>query len=138
MIEVEGLTKRYGKTLAVDNISFHIRKGEVVGLLGPNGAGKTTTMKILTCFISATAGKAGINGFDTFDNPLKVREQIGYLPESCPLYQDSEVTGYLNFCAEVRAISSVKPSRVTRSQKASCSALCASFTPCTVPEPWVA
>ena len=104
MIEVEGLTKRYGKTLAVDNISFHIRKGEVVGLLGPNGAGKTTTMKILTCFISATAGKAGINGFDTFDNPLKVREQIGYLPESCPLYQDSEVTGYLNFCAEVRGI----------------------------------
>jgi ABC-2 type transport system ATP-binding protein len=104
MIEVEGLTKRYGRNLAVDDISFHIRKGEVVGLLGPNGAGKTTTMKILTCYISATSGRASIAGFDTFDQPLKVREQIGYLPESCPLYQDTDVTTYLNFCAEVRGI----------------------------------
>lgn len=104
MIEVEGLTKNYGRNVAVDNISFHIRKGEVVGLLGPNGAGKTTTMKMLTCFISATAGRASINGFDTFDDSLKVREQIGYLPESCPLYQDSDVVDYLNFCAEVRGI----------------------------------
>ncbi len=108
MIEVEGLTKRYGNNKAVDNISFHIRKGEVVGLLGPNGAGKTTTMKILTCYISATAGTASINGYDTFDNPLKVREQIGYLPESCPLYQDSDVTAYLDFCAEVRGIQPTK------------------------------
>jgi ABC-2 type transport system ATP-binding protein len=104
MIEVEGLSKRYGRNLAVDDISFRIRKGEVVGLLGPNGAGKTTTMKILTCYISASAGRASINGFDTFDQPLKVREQIGYLPESCPLYQDSDVTTYLDFCAEVRGI----------------------------------
>ena len=104
MIEVEGLTKRYDRTLAVDDVSFSISKGEVVGLLGPNGAGKTTTMKILTCFISATAGRASINGFDTFDNSLQVREQIGYLPESCPLYLDSDVTGYLEFCAEVRGI----------------------------------
>jgi ABC-2 type transport system ATP-binding protein len=104
MIEVEGLTKRYGRNLAVDDISFQIRKGEVVGLLGPNGAGKTTTMKILTCYISATSGRASIAGFDTFDEPLKVREQIGYLPESCPLYQDTDVTTYLNFCAEVRGI----------------------------------
>jgi len=108
MIEVEGLTKRYDRTLAVDDISFHIRKGEVVGLLGPNGAGKTTTMKILTCYISATAGRASINGFDTFDDSLKVREQIGYLPESCPLYQDSDVVTYLNFCAEVRGIAPSK------------------------------
>jgi ABC-2 type transport system ATP-binding protein len=105
MIEVEGLSKRYGSTLAVDDISFHIRKGEVVGLLGPNGAGKTTTMKILTCYISATAGRAAINGFDTFDQPLKVREHIGYLPESCPLYHDSDVVTYLNFCADVRGLS---------------------------------
>jgi ABC-2 type transport system ATP-binding protein len=105
MIEVEGLSKRYGRHLAVNDISFQIRKGEVVGLLGPNGAGKTTTMKILTCYISATAGRAAINGFDTFDEPLKVREQIGYLPENCPLYQDTDVTAYLNFCAEVREIS---------------------------------
>ena len=85
MIHVEGLTKRYGRSLAIDDISFHINKGEVVGLLGPNGAGKTTTMKILTCFISATAGKASIDGFDTFDEPLEVRKQIGYLPERCPM-----------------------------------------------------
>src|SRR5690606_8538566 len=96
--------KRYGDNLAVDDISFHIRKGEVVGLLGPNGAGKTTTMKILTCYISATAGRAAIGGFDTFDQPLKVREQIGYLPESCPLYHDADVAGYLGFCADVRGL----------------------------------
>jgi ABC-2 type transport system ATP-binding protein len=104
MIHVEGLTKRYGQSLAIDNVSFHINKGEVVGLLGPNGAGKTTTMKILTCFISATSGKASINGHDTFDEPLKVKEQIGYLPESCPLYHDMDVTTYLRFSAEVRGI----------------------------------
>jgi ABC-2 type transport system ATP-binding protein len=104
MIHVDGLTKRYDRSLAIDNISFHINKGEVVGLLGPNGAGKTTTMKILTCFISATAGKASIDGHDTFDEPLKVREQIGYLPESCPLYHDMDVETYLAFIAEVRGI----------------------------------
>lgn len=108
MIHVEGLTKRYGQSLAIDNVSFHINKGEVVGLLGPNGAGKTTTMKILTCFISATAGKASINGHDTFDEPLKVKEQIGYLPESCPLYHDMDVTSYLRFSAEVRGIPAAK------------------------------
>jgi ABC-2 type transport system ATP-binding protein len=108
MIHVEGLTKRYGQSLAIDNISFHINKGEVVGLLGPNGAGKTTTMKILTCFISATAGRASINGHDTFDAPLQVKEQIGYLPESCPLYHDMDVGEYLAFSAEVRGIPSGK------------------------------
>src|SRR3954463_14211315 len=102
MIRVEGLSKRYGGNLAVDDVSFEINRGEVVGLLGPNGAGKTTTMKILTCFISATAGRASINGHDTFDQPLKVKEQIGYLPESCPLYHDMDVATYLAFSAEVR------------------------------------
>ncbi len=111
MIHVEGLTKRYGQSLAIDNISFHINKGEVVGLLGPNGAGKTTTMKILTCFISATAGKASINGHDTFDEPLQVREQIGYLPESCPLYHDMDVSQYLSFAAEIRGIAPDKRGR---------------------------
>ena len=106
MIHVEGLTKRYGRAHAIDNISFHINKGEVVGLLGPNGAGKTTTMKILTCFISATAGRASIDGHDTFDQPLKVRQQIGYLPESCPLYHDMDVKAYLDFAAEVRGVDS--------------------------------
>ncbi len=104
MIEVEGLTKRYGGNPAVNDISFRIRKGEVVGLLGPNGAGKTTTMKMLTCYISATSGRASINGFDTFDHPLKVREQIGYLPESCPLYHDADVVTHLRFCADVRGL----------------------------------
>jgi|SRR5690606_17637900 len=108
MIHVEGLTKRYGQSLAIDNISFHINRGEVVGLLGPNGAGKTTTMKILTCFISASSGKASINGHDTFDAPLKVKEQIGYLPESCPLYHDMDVSAYLAFSAEVRGVPSSK------------------------------
>jgi ABC-2 type transport system ATP-binding protein len=108
MIHVEGLTKRYGQSTAIDNISFHIERGEVVGLLGPNGAGKTTTMKILTCFISATAGRASINGHDTFDQPLKVKEQIGYLPESCPLYHDMDVTTYLAFTAEVRGVAADK------------------------------
>jgi ABC-2 type transport system ATP-binding protein len=106
MIHVEGLTKKYGRATAVNDISFHIKKGEVVGLLGPNGAGKTTTMKILTCFISATSGKASIDGHDTFDEPLKVRQQIGYLPESCPLYHDMDVRGYLEFAAEVRGVES--------------------------------
>jgi len=104
MIEVDGLTKRYGTHLAVNDISFRIRKGEVVGLLGPNGAGKTTTMKMLTCYISATSGRASINGFDTFDQSLQVREQIGYLPENCPLYHDSDVVSYLRFCADVRGL----------------------------------
>jgi ABC-2 type transport system ATP-binding protein len=115
MIQVEGLSKRYGATLAVDDVSFEVGKGEVVGLLGPNGAGKTTTMKILTCYISATAGRASINGFDTFDEPLKVREQIGYLPESCPLYHDMDVTAFLEFCAEIRGIpGSTRKSAVER------------------------
>jgi ABC-2 type transport system ATP-binding protein len=104
MIEVEGLTKRYDRVAAVDDVTFRVDKGEVVGLLGPNGAGKTTTMKILTCYISATSGRASVNGFDTFDEPLKVREQIGYLPENCPLYQDADVTTFLEFCARVRGI----------------------------------
>src|SRR3954470_8802500 len=120
MIHVEGLTKRYGSALAIDNISFHINRGEVVGLLGPNGAGKTTTMKILTCFISATAGKASINGHDTFDQPLKVKEQVGYLPESCPLYHDMDVTTYLDFAAEARGVAADKRKRAVEKAISDC------------------
>lgn len=120
MIHVEGLTKRYGRARAIENISFDINKGEVVGLLGPNGAGKTTTMKILTCFISATAGKASINGFDTFDQPLKVKEQIGYLPESCPLYLDMDVTTYLAFAAEARGVAADKRKRAVDKAVSDC------------------
>ena len=120
MIHVEGLTKRYGPALAIDDISFDIHKGEVVGLLGPNGAGKTTTMKILTCFISATAGRASINGFDTFDEPLKVKEQIGYLPESCPLYHDMDVSTYLAFAAEARGVDPDKRKRAVEKVISDC------------------
>ncbi len=104
MIKVESLTKRYGRVLAVDDISFEIQKGEVVGLLGPNGAGKSTTMKIMTTFLPATAGKVSIAGHDVFEESLKVRQSIGYLPENCPLYLDMEVEQYLNFTAEIRGL----------------------------------
>jgi ABC-2 type transport system ATP-binding protein len=120
MIHVEGLTKRYGRARAIEDISFDIHKGEVVGLLGPNGAGKTTTMKILTCFISATAGRASINGFDTFDQPLKVKEQIGYLPESCPLYLDMDVATYLAFAAEARGVAADKRKRAVEKVVSDC------------------
>jgi ABC-2 type transport system ATP-binding protein len=120
MIHVEGLTKRYGSALAIENISFDIHKGEVVGLLGPNGAGKTTTMKILTCFISATSGRASINGFDTFDEPLRVKEQVGYLPESCPLYHDMDVTTYLDFAAEARGVAADKRKRAVEKAISDC------------------
>lgn len=120
MIHVEGLTKRYGSALAIDNISFDINRGEVVGLLGPNGAGKTTTMKILTCFISATSGRASINGFDTFDEPLRVKEQVGYLPESCPLYHDMDVATYLAFAAEARGVPADKRKRAVEKAISDC------------------
>ncbi len=96
---VEHVTKKYGSQKAVDQISFKAKKGEVLGFLGPNGAGKTTTMKIITCFIPQTAGEVSVCGFSTLDDPLKVREQIGYLPEHNPLYKDMYVKEYLSFVA---------------------------------------
>jgi ABC-2 type transport system ATP-binding protein len=104
MIEVESLSKRYGSVLAVDNISFQIEKGEIVGLLGPNGAGKTTTMKIITTFLPCTKGRVTVDGHDVFHDSLKIRQCIGYVPESNPLYLDMEVDHFLKFCAEVRGI----------------------------------
>lgn len=104
MIEVRDLTKRYGDRVAVDGISFSVKKGEILGFLGQNGAGKTTTMKILTCFMSSTAGTASIAGFDVFDNPLEVKKRIGYLPETPPLYPEFLVSEYLNFIADLRNI----------------------------------
>jgi ABC-2 type transport system ATP-binding protein len=105
MIQVEGLTKRYGDVRAVDDISFQIRKGEVVGLLGPNGAGKTTTMKVLTCYMPPTSGKVTLDGLDVVDDPLSVRRRIGYLPESVPLYDEMGVYEYLDFIGRVRGLS---------------------------------
>jgi ABC-2 type transport system ATP-binding protein len=104
MIEARNLTKRYGPQLALDNASFEVRKGEVLGFLGPNGAGKSTTMKILTCFIAPTEGTATINGHDIWEDPLGVRASIGYLPESTPLYTEMLVLEYLEFMAAMRGL----------------------------------
>ena len=104
MIEVDHLTKRYGAFTAVDDISFQVGKGEIVGFLGPNGAGKTTTMRVLTCFLPATEGTARIAGHDIFDNPLEVKKRIGYLPELPPLYRDMRVRTYLEFIAKIKGV----------------------------------
>jgi len=105
MVEVTGVTKRYGPLVAVDDISFSVGRGEVFGFIGPNGAGKTTTMRILTGFIPATLGVAKIDGFDVFDNPREVKGRVGYLPETPPLYPDLSVGDYLRFVAEIRGFS---------------------------------
>ena len=104
MIEVEGLTKHYGLTRAVDKVSFNVRRGEVLGFLGPNGAGKSTTMKILTCYLAPTAGRATVAGHDVFDDSLEVRKRIGYLPEDTPIYRDMTVVEYLQFAAAMRGM----------------------------------
>ena len=104
MIKVEGLTKRYARTVAVDNISFDVGKGRIIGFLGPNGAGKTTTMRVLTCFQPPTSGSVEVAGFDVLKQPLEVKKRIGYLPESPPLYPEMEVVEYLNFVAALKGI----------------------------------
>ena len=106
MIKVEGLTKRYARTVAVDNISFEVEKGQIVGFLGPNGAGKTTTMRVLTCFLPPTAGTATVAGYDVHEHPIEVKRRIGYLPESPPLYPEMDVTGYLEFAGKLKGIPS--------------------------------
>src|SRR3981189_3187600 len=104
MIKVEGLSKRYARNLAVDDISVEVEKGQIVGFLGPNGAGKTTTMRVLTCFLPPTAGKASVAGFDVLDQSLEVRKHIGYLPEPPPLYPEMEVSSYLTFVSKLKGI----------------------------------
>ncbi len=104
MIKVENIDKIYGKFKAVDNVSFHIGKGEIVGLLGPNGAGKTTIMKILTGYHYPTHGTAILNGYSIYDDLLKVKESTGYLPEMAPLYDDLTVMEYLDFMADIRKV----------------------------------
>jgi ABC-2 type transport system ATP-binding protein len=106
MIKVEGLTKRYARTVAVDDISFEVEKGQIVGFLGPNGAGKTTTMRVLTCFLPPTSGKASVAGFDVLENPQEVKKRIGYLPETPPLYPEMEVIEYLTFVGQIKGIPS--------------------------------
>jgi ABC-2 type transport system ATP-binding protein len=104
MIDVQNLTKVYGTRSALTDVTFDVRKGEVVGFLGPNGAGKTTTMRILTGFLPPTSGTATVGGFDVVEQSLDVRRRIGYLPESVPLYTEMTVWGYLNFMAELRGV----------------------------------
>ncbi|HET7876291.1 MAG TPA: ATP-binding cassette domain-containing protein [Methylomirabilota bacterium] len=105
MIQVENLTKHYGPVTAIQDVSFSVEKGRIVGFLGPNGAGKSTTMKILSCFMPASSGTARVAGFDVFSQSLEVRRRIGYLPENAPLYPDLTVSAYLDFVAEVKGIS---------------------------------
>ena len=104
MIKVENLTKRYGPTTAVRNISFEVDAGEIVGFLGPNGAGKTTTMRILTGFLPPTEGTATVAGYDVTQEPLEVKKRIGYLPETPPLYPEMRVADYLRFVGKLKGI----------------------------------
>jgi len=104
MVEARNLTKYYGRKRAVEGVSFTVDKGEIVGLLGPNAAGKTTLMKMLTCFLAPTSGTATVNGYNILENPEKVQESIGYLPEKNPLYEELTVDEFLNFVAETKGI----------------------------------
>ena len=104
MIEVQHLTKRYGRVTAVNDVSFRVERGEILGFLGPNGAGKTTTMRILTGYMPATEGNAIVAGFDVFDQPIEAKRRTGYLPETPPLYPDMSVIEYLQFVAKIKRV----------------------------------
>ncbi|WP_390631193.1 ABC transporter ATP-binding protein [Leptothermofonsia sichuanensis] len=113
MIEVEHLSKTYGSTMAIEDITFAVERGEILGFLGPNGAGKTTTMRILTGYLPATAGTAKVAGFEVHEHSLAVRKHIGYLPETPPLYPEMTVEGFLHFVARIKAVSvGDRPQRV--------------------------
>jgi len=105
MIKVSQLTKRYARTTAVDQISFEVAKGQIVGFLGPNGAGKTTTMRMLTCFLPPSSGTAAVAGFDVLEQPMEVKKRIGYLPESPPIYPEMETFEYLQFVGRLKGLS---------------------------------
>jgi ABC-2 type transport system ATP-binding protein len=120
MISVSNLTKRFGPTIAVNNISFEVNRGEVLGFLGPNGAGKTTTMRILTCYMMPDTGTATVAGYDVLEDSLEVRKRVGYLPENAPLYLDMDVASYLAFVAEVRGIQPEERGRRIRNMVGVC------------------
>ena len=111
MISVNSLSKKFNNLLAVDQVSFEVKQGQILGFLGPNGAGKTTTMKMLTCFIPPSSGTAEICGYSILDAPLQVRSQIGYLPESAPSYDEMLVGEFLRFIAEIRGYSGMELNR---------------------------
>lgn len=114
MIEVEHLSKIYGSTPAITDVTFSVEPGEILGLLGPNGAGKTTTMRILAGYLPATNGNARIAGYDVHENSLAVRQRIGYLPETPPLYPDMTVEGFLHFVARIKGVpAGDRPNKVT-------------------------
>jgi ABC-2 type transport system ATP-binding protein len=104
VIEVQHLTKRYGNVTAVDDVSFRVEEGEILGFLGPNGAGKTTTMRVLTGYMPATRGRAVVAGFDVFEQPLEAKRRTGYLPETPPLYPDMTVREYLQFVSKIKGV----------------------------------
>jgi len=106
VIEVQHLTKRYGRVTAVDDVSFKVERGEILGFLGPNGAGKTTTMRVLTGYMPATSGRALVAGFDVFDQPLEAKRRTGYLPETPPLYPEMTVREYLTFVSQIKGVPS--------------------------------
>jgi ABC-2 type transport system ATP-binding protein len=116
LIEVQHLTKRYGRVTAVDDLTFRVERGEILGFLGPNGAGKTTTMRILTGYIPATDGKAVVAGFDVFDQPIEAKRRTGYLPETPPLYPEMTVREYLQFVARIKIKGISAAERRTRVQ----------------------
>ena len=108
MIEVNDLTRYYGQKRAISNVSFKVKKGEILGMLGPNAAGKTTTMRILTCYMPPTAGSATVGGYDIFDQSMEVRQITGYLPENPPLYTELTVNDYLMFVAKIKGVAKDK------------------------------
>ncbi|HUL75084.1 MAG TPA: ATP-binding cassette domain-containing protein [Vicinamibacterales bacterium] len=114
MIEVQHLTKRYGPVTAVDDVSFKVEKGEILGFLGPNGAGKTTTMRVLTGYMPANDGKAVVAGYDVFANPIEAKRRTGYLPETPPLYPEMTVREYLTFVAKIKLNGASKSDRNMR------------------------
>jgi ABC-2 type transport system ATP-binding protein len=118
LIEVQHLTKRYGRVTAVDDLTFKVERGEILGFLGPNGAGKTTTMRILTGYMPATEGKAMVAGFDVFDQPIEAKRRTGYLPETPPLYPEMTVREYLQFVARIKIKGVSRSERRTRVENA--------------------
>ena len=118
MIEVQHLTKRYGRVTAVDDVTFRVERGEILGFLGPNGAGKTTTMRVITGYMPPTQGKVVVAGFDVFDQPVDAKRRTGYLPETPPLYGDMTVREYLTFVAKIKGVpSGERTVRVTQVMK---------------------
>lgn len=120
MIEVENLSKHFGSKTAVDNLSFSVKKGEVLGFLGPNGAGKSTTMRMITGFIPPSAGDAKLCGISIVDHPGEAKKKVGYLPESAPLYNDMTVSGFLKFCADIRGLSGTQKKDAVESAIETC------------------